>query len=457
MTFKPIISLFDTDAPTYPPTKDVWGNARWTDLHTLAATYSENPSRSERKEYKQMIEGLLKYLPCDTCKANSKKHRKSIKINYKNRYTLSKSLCELHNVVNADLGKPAVDCSIILGKSMPKTEKEECQSCKLTLRDTNYYSDYEKSLINIVNKRCDEAGVARPPIEFGTCPIHNHNEKSCTQFDLSTKKGRMIFNPKTASAKSAEHEVEHWIRLQKGDIEGAKDERSVDITARARLNEEFDKDLYTKLGHNRSLVTLADTDSFDSDSDDSNENSSSGSSGGESGIFSGIDSFYKPLSDLTKVPASALNDANTPEILGYTLDALQDMTLTPFGSVLTNVVTGLGLIGVSIMMPELGKRDKIFINELGAHKFWSIIRYANPNTNRVAHQQATAVGQALGSGNFASIMSNIIQTPTPPPQPAAAAKAMPPNMSMNVGVAQARGVNTPAANLVKKSFYINHG
>ena len=447
--FNSLSTLLDT--PHYPQTKEQWGKGFWVTMHNIAANYPEKPTRTQKRKMKELISGLIENIPCDDCKVHAKSYMRRNKIQLASKEKFSSYLCNFHNNVNKRLGKEEVDCNLIL-----KSNKGECQTCKITVSDIDY-SDYKNSIKKIVEQRCKEAGVPVPDIEFGECPIKDHNERSCTQANMETKTGKMIFNNKTASLRSVEHEIEHWIRIQKGEIEATKDEIDVDLTARARLNKDFEAnsstDLYSKLNDNKALVTLADYDSYSSSTSGIIKSIDKENDRNSGGIFSGIDAFYKPLSDLTKIPASALNDANTPEILGYSLDALGDITLTPFGNALVNMVTGVGLVGISIMMPELARRDKIFLNELGAHKFWSLIRYANPKTNVVAHQQAMAAGQALQAGNFNAIMNSIVQAPAPVAQ---ARPAQPATVPIPDSVLKARGVNTPAS-MAKKAYHINHG
>ena len=87
------------------------GRVSWAYLHTLSNYYPENPSLEHQKEMVELIWLFMKYYPCGYCSDMSiqEMYRNPPKV--KNRKELSEWMCQLHNEVNARMGKPQFDCS----------------------------------------------------------------------------------------------------------------------------------------------------------------------------------------------------------------------------------------------------------------------------------------------------------------------------------------------------------
>jgi hypothetical protein len=88
----------------------IWGPPLWTYLHTISFYYPWEPSEKQKKDYFLQIKLLSSTLPCQICKNNYKKNikKKHLLLNksvFKNRYTFSKWVYDLHNEVNKHLGK----------------------------------------------------------------------------------------------------------------------------------------------------------------------------------------------------------------------------------------------------------------------------------------------------------------------------------------------------------------
>lgn len=89
----------------------IWGPPLWTYLHTISFYYPWNPTSRQVNDYYQQMKLLATTLPCNLCRENyrnniKKKHLKLTKEVFKNRYTFSKWVYDLHNEVNIHLGKP---------------------------------------------------------------------------------------------------------------------------------------------------------------------------------------------------------------------------------------------------------------------------------------------------------------------------------------------------------------
>jgi hypothetical protein len=87
----------------------MWGPAAWRLIHLAAAAYPENPTKEIRRQYELFFRALEHVLPCAGCRAG---YRQLIdgavpltKAVFANRLSLFEWTVQLHNAVNAKLGK----------------------------------------------------------------------------------------------------------------------------------------------------------------------------------------------------------------------------------------------------------------------------------------------------------------------------------------------------------------
>ena len=86
----------------------VWGPSMWHFLHTMSFNYPVNPTKEDKKNYKDFILSLRNVLPCKYCRINLKNNFKKIPMNaenMKNRENFSKYIYQLHETVNDMLKK----------------------------------------------------------------------------------------------------------------------------------------------------------------------------------------------------------------------------------------------------------------------------------------------------------------------------------------------------------------
>lgn len=86
----------------------VWGPMIWNFLHIMSFNYPLHPTKEQKKHYRDFILSLKYILPCGKCRENLIKNFKKHPLTYKhmeNRYTFSKYVYTLHEVVNTMLGK----------------------------------------------------------------------------------------------------------------------------------------------------------------------------------------------------------------------------------------------------------------------------------------------------------------------------------------------------------------
>ena len=86
----------------------VWGPSMWHYLHTMSFNYPVNPSKEDKKHYKDFILSLQNVLPCRYCRINLKKNFKLLPLtneHMKSRDTFSRYIYNLHETVNKMLKK----------------------------------------------------------------------------------------------------------------------------------------------------------------------------------------------------------------------------------------------------------------------------------------------------------------------------------------------------------------
>ena len=86
----------------------VWGPPLWHFLHTMSFNYPTNPTKEEKKNYMNFVKSLENILPCKHCRNNFKKNIQTLPITMKemeSRYTFSKYVFMLHELINKMLGK----------------------------------------------------------------------------------------------------------------------------------------------------------------------------------------------------------------------------------------------------------------------------------------------------------------------------------------------------------------
>jgi len=86
----------------------IWGPSAWHFIHSISFNYPINPSCDEKRDYRNFILSLEEVLPCGICRQNYKKNLKKLPLTWKhmkNRYTFSKYVYKLHEIVNKMLHK----------------------------------------------------------------------------------------------------------------------------------------------------------------------------------------------------------------------------------------------------------------------------------------------------------------------------------------------------------------
>jgi len=94
-----------------PPNAQELGRATWTYLHSVAAYYPEKPTKKQQKDMQSFLRIFSEFYPCKPCAKYLVKELKEHPPQVETKSALSVWVCQLHNEVNARLGKPIFDCS----------------------------------------------------------------------------------------------------------------------------------------------------------------------------------------------------------------------------------------------------------------------------------------------------------------------------------------------------------
>jgi len=86
----------------------VWGPPMWHYLHTMSFNYPVNPTKEDKRNYRDFVLNLRYVLPCKYCRMNLKTNLKQMPLtmsNMKDRESFSRYIYELHELVNRMLKK----------------------------------------------------------------------------------------------------------------------------------------------------------------------------------------------------------------------------------------------------------------------------------------------------------------------------------------------------------------
>jgi hypothetical protein len=98
--------------------QNIWGPHLWFSLHTMSFNYPLKPSDEEKKNYLNFFINLQEVIPCSVCKKNYKRHliEHPVKDYLDTRKSLVYWVIDMHNMVNAEIGKKILSYDIVLKK-----------------------------------------------------------------------------------------------------------------------------------------------------------------------------------------------------------------------------------------------------------------------------------------------------------------------------------------------------
>ncbi|EPY25671.1 hypothetical protein STCU_06572 [Strigomonas culicis] len=92
------------------PTPVQLGNSGWDILHSSAAVYPNHPNPEQQEAMRGFLHGMSYVYACNWCAYHMRLYMREHPPDVRDKRHVSRYVCELHNEVNARLGKEQVSC-----------------------------------------------------------------------------------------------------------------------------------------------------------------------------------------------------------------------------------------------------------------------------------------------------------------------------------------------------------
>jgi len=98
--------------------QNIWGPHLWFSLHTISIVYPLKPTDNDKKNYKNFFINLKEVIPCSICKKNYVRHLSEHPLDnfLDNRKSLVYWVIDMHNMVNAEIGKKILSYENVIKK-----------------------------------------------------------------------------------------------------------------------------------------------------------------------------------------------------------------------------------------------------------------------------------------------------------------------------------------------------
>lgn len=105
----------------------VWGPPTWFFLHSMTLALPSSVPEEQQKAVRELMYNMQKVLPCATCGDNLKEHMQNhpIEPHLSSRDSLVQWMIDIHNMVNANCGKPEIAAQDALRKYNAAFHKDE--------------------------------------------------------------------------------------------------------------------------------------------------------------------------------------------------------------------------------------------------------------------------------------------------------------------------------------------
>jgi hypothetical protein len=149
--------------------QNIWGSHMWFSLHTISLNYPLKPSREDIINYDHFFTSLQNVIPCPICKKNYIRHIQEHPIHNSldSRKALVYWVIDMHNMVNAEIGKKILSYDTVIKKYEDVYKKkiiinsegeddDNLECIKKMDNHNNNDSDYKKeetSAFNYINSK----------------------------------------------------------------------------------------------------------------------------------------------------------------------------------------------------------------------------------------------------------------------------------------------------------------
>jgi flavocytochrome c len=112
--------------------REIVGRHSWFLIHSMAAKFPEYPTAADRAAMRGFIAALGQLYPCKLCRKHLQQQLRDAErelgpVNVDSRTGLTTWVCQMHNIVNRDIGKPLFDCTPIVLDMMYLKNCGECE------------------------------------------------------------------------------------------------------------------------------------------------------------------------------------------------------------------------------------------------------------------------------------------------------------------------------------------
>lgn len=116
-----------------PPDAASLGRATWTFLHTMSVYYPDQPSASQQADMHSLLHSFSRFYPCTHCAEHLRAEMIRNPPQVTSRPALVAWLCNVHNEINARLGKPLFDCSKVFERWRDGPKDGSCDVLDMVL------------------------------------------------------------------------------------------------------------------------------------------------------------------------------------------------------------------------------------------------------------------------------------------------------------------------------------
>ncbi|MEM4546880.1 MAG: hypothetical protein QW328_09000 [Nitrososphaerota archaeon] len=126
-------------------------------------------------------------------------------------------------------------------------------------------------------------------------------------------------------------------------------------------------------------------------------------------MFEKLSGVYRPLADVLKTSEDTLNSSFTPEIVGTCLEALNEIALTDFGSIVVSLIEAGALLAASAVAP-ISSYDKEMLVQIASHMITRPVRALTPEKMSMAMAQANIFGRSLASFDTRGLSNTLFKS-----------------------------------------------
>ena len=181
----------------------VWGPSQWHFLHTMSFNYPVHPTELQKEKYRDYVLNLKYVLPCGKCRKNLIENFRKLPLHVshmKSRYTFSKYVYDLHELVNDMLNKKSgLTYDMVreryehfrarCAKTKSSNKSSTSNKTKSSNKSSTSNKKKQKHLLLTKTRRRKEKGCTEPLVgEKSKCILKIVPEKTkCDTFSMDKK------------------------------------------------------------------------------------------------------------------------------------------------------------------------------------------------------------------------------------------------------------------------------